>query len=177
MKAAGVEVQPEGGTRHAGLDRVTVAGRFAFAFVREPLSFYGSWWHHCRVIDPSWRSRASSFIDAPHIYFINLPFERYVEACLAHQPGFVSNLYREFVGPPEAEIAFVGRYERLVDDLVMALRLAGQDFDEGALRCVPAQNTSGSHVEATPELLARIREVEHEVYERFYTSRIEALPS
>ncbi len=39
-----------------------------------------------------------------------------------------------FGGPPTQPIDFVGRHERLTDDLCTALPLAGEAFDAAALR-------------------------------------------
>jgi hypothetical protein len=180
MEAAGIVLQHEGGTRHATLEHVSPRDRFTFGFVREPLSWYASWWRHCQVIDPTWRERGRQFPDAAHVYFVDQPFERYVEAVLDQAPGYLSGYYRRFVGPPEAPISFVGRYERLTDDLVRALREAGVSFDEDALRAVrpinaaeSAANAEGSCMPETPiefpaQLVNDVRHAEHEIYERFY---------
>jgi hypothetical protein len=166
MKAAGVELRSEG-RRHAGLNEVEREGRFTFAFVREPLSWYASWWQHCRVVDPSHLFRA--FFHAwPPDHFINLPFEQYVAGCANWSPGFVSELYRRWVGPPEAPIDFVGRYESLADDLVHALRAAGQDFDEEVLRSFRPLNVSAPMPECSQEVRELLMVAEREVYERFY---------
>jgi hypothetical protein len=51
-------------------------------------------------------------------------------------------MFEEYVGPPENEIEFVGRFERLADDLVRALHFAGETFDERKLREGPPLNTT-----------------------------------
>jgi hypothetical protein len=57
-----------------------------------------------------------------------------------HLPGFLDVLFARFIGPASAPIDFIGRYERLSDDLALALRLAGEPFDEETLRSYPPQN-------------------------------------
>jgi hypothetical protein len=166
MKAAGVELHPEGGSKHVGIWKFVPDGRFTFGFVRKPLTWYSSWWQHCRVIDPEHRIQPDP--DWPPDRFVNLPFEQYLEACVTCLPGFVSKLYRAYLGPPEAPVGFVGRYERLADDLVFALRVAKQDFDEQALRAIPPLNVSGPMPTCPPELRDRLRVVEREGYDRFY---------
>ena len=100
--------------------------------------------------------------------------ERVVENC----PGYLTEYYPRFVGPPDGEIDFIGRYERLVDDLVLALRLAGQDFDEKVIRSMPPINRSLNEDEeevvvsqCSSDLIARLAETEQEIYERFYSSQ------
>jgi hypothetical protein len=166
MQAAGVELRAEG-SRHARLDEVHRKGRFTFAFVRDPVSWYGSWWQHCRVIDPIHRAHAFITEWEPD-RFVNLPFEQYLQGCMNWWPGFVSAFYRRYTGPPEEPIDFVGHFERLADDLVLALRLAGQEFDEEALRAVPPVNVSAPTPPCSPEVREKLRVVERETYERYY---------
>jgi hypothetical protein len=146
-----------------------VNGRFTFAFVREPLSWYGSWWQFRRMEDPSHRMKAFFNLFPPD-RFVNLPFEQFVAGCVDWVPGYVSRLYRGYVGPPEAPIDFVGRFERLADDLVLALRTAGQDFDEEALRSFPPVNVSAPMPACSQEVRERLMVAEREAYERFYPS-------
>jgi hypothetical protein len=166
MRAAGVELRTEG-ARHARLREVRPNGRFTFAFVRDPLTWYGSWWQHCRVIDPIHRVQAFISEWEPD-RFINLPFEQYLEGCMNWWPGFVSGFYRRYTGPPEAPIDFVGHFERLADDLVRALQLAGQNFNEEVLRAFPRQNVGGPLPPCRTEIRERLIEVERETYKLYY---------
>jgi hypothetical protein len=79
--------------------------------VREPLSWYASWWQHSRVIDHSKHLNAD-FYDWPPNRYVNLPFEQYLLGCITCLPGFLSWLYTGFVGVPGSSISFIGRYER-----------------------------------------------------------------
>jgi hypothetical protein len=170
MKAAGIQLQEEG-DRHKYLRLVSRKDRFTFAFVRDPLSWYGSWWQHCRLLDPARRAQAF-FVRWPADQFVNLPFDQYVEASAVRWPGFITRLFRRYVGSPEMPIEFAGQYERLADDLVLALRMAEQNFDEEALRAFPPVNVSAAMPRLTQErsaqLTNRLIEAEPEVYERFY---------
>jgi hypothetical protein len=51
-------------------------------------------------------------------------------------------MFEDYVGPTNREIEFVGRFERLADDLVHALRLSGETFDETDLRRTAPVNVS-----------------------------------
>jgi hypothetical protein len=122
---------------HADLERSSDhAGRFTFAFVRHPLDLWRSVWAY-RMSRDGWnpthpidsRARADDF-------------DEFIVKVIENLPGFQSQRIVRFIGPPEAEISFVGRFESLVDDLVCALRAAGETFDETALRRHPRRNFS-----------------------------------
>ena len=93
-----------------------------------------------------------------------------MENVATHVPGFLSKHYELFVGPRDAEIDFVGRYERLEDDVVSALRAAGQDFDEEALRSFPPINVTGPPPDCPEGTRQQLMHAESEAYERFYKS-------
>jgi hypothetical protein len=86
-------------------------------------------------------------------------------------PGFLTNeYYVPMVGPREQEIDFVGRYENLADDLVTALRLAGEDFNERELRSTPPVNRGDYGrfaAEYDRDLLLALISAEEESFVRF----------
>ena len=86
-------------------------------------------------------------------------------------PGDASALYEAFIGPPGDGIDFIGRYGRLADDLVAALHLAGESFDEQALRAHPPVNVS-DYVRLPAcygrRAAERLAECERAAIERFY---------
>jgi sulfotransferase famil protein len=167
MRAAGVSLEPEGDERHPQLRDLDRRGRFAFGFVREPMAWYRSMWQFQRRIRTE--SPGEEFPPFGLDPFVDLPFPDFVRASIRTFPGHVSEMYQGFVGPPESPIDFIGRYERLEDDLVQALRLAGQDFDESVLRSVPPVNTATAPAPRCPRSVRRqVRETERAAYERFY---------
>jgi hypothetical protein len=120
------------------------AGRFSFCFVRHPVSWLKSHWCY-RVqtgildektpIDRLWED----------------DFEWFVRRVLTHYPGgYVTQLYQYYVGPNADRMDFIGRQENLADDLVTALTLAGETFDEQALRGYGRRNIAA----ARPEMRA-----------------------
>jgi Sulfotransferase family len=168
LRGAGVEFEPvykpigpDTTRHHPTREEISVTGRFTFAFVREPLSWYGSLYNYRRQK----RFNDGSF---PGERFLDSEFPDFLAQMVKHHPGFVSTVYESFCGPPQDEIDFIGRYERLTDDLVRALQMAGQEFDEDALRAFPPLNQSMP----TPDCPDRIRlgllHSERAVYERFY---------
>jgi len=137
--------------------------RFTFAFVRHPLDLYRSFWaDNMRVGWPTNR---------PFYDLRSDDFPTYVNRILARHPGFFSQHLEEFTGPPEAPIPFVGRYESLRDDLVRALALAGEEFDEAGLRAVPPANRNdyAKHQAKYDRALAeRVVESERQSIQRWY---------
>jgi hypothetical protein len=162
MKAAGIEFEPIGVYGHHARYDVDIGDRFAFGFVREPLSWHGSIWNFRR------KEGFSGYLDP----WISLDFPDFLGQVIEHQPGHLSMYYTSFVGPPDDEIDFIGRYENLVDDLVEGLRLAGEDFDEQALRALPPLNVSSSQPHCPPELRERMIRAELDAYRRFYPEEL-----
>jgi hypothetical protein len=161
MKAAGIELEQEvPETFHAKLHQVDVRGRFVFAFVREPLSWCGSTWQFRRLNNMPREDHPSTWAD--------LPFPDYLTTCMEREPGFLNDYYSLSVGRPGGEIDFIGRYENLEDDLVMALLRAGVEFDEEALRAVAPMNVSAPTPPCSDELRHRLMATERTVYDRFY---------
>jgi hypothetical protein len=172
MKAAGIQQDPIGAEHHLGKDQIDLRGRFAFAFVREPLSWYGSLWNFRRRL---WREKESDpSMVIPQGEFSDETFARdfpdFVENVISTWPGYLSRYYEHYVGKAGDQVDFVGRYENLVDDLVRALEAGGEEFDEGILRNYPANNRSGPLPSCSDELKQRVLHAERGAYERFYGS-------
>jgi hypothetical protein len=166
MSAAGVTLREVG--MHADLRAVGVHDSlFYIAFVREPLSWYRSWWTHRHTFQ-DWRE------DEPLDQIGRARFEDFLAEAITRHHGYVSDLFEQFTGHPGSEINFVGRYENLVDDLVQGLRAAGVAFDEERLRTFPPLNVSSTDLECrcAPTLVHRLKEAERRAYERFYPDRM-----
>lgn len=86
-------------------------------------------------------------------------------------------MFEDYVGPPDNEIDFVGRFESLADDLVRALRMIGAAFDEQTVRETLPVNVSHTAVDLavwSEELAQRVRSSEAAAMTRFGdTSRAE----
>jgi len=125
--------------------------RLAVTFIRQPVGWYQSYW--------SFRSRKGARRDekfpADGLWSDN--FDEFVNNVLdAYPQGFVSHLYQFYTG----DVQFIGKQERLADDLVTALEYAGEEFDEAALRATPRRNISPDKWKAravlTPETTERV---------------------
>lgn len=172
LRAAGVSYQAlstrlgPGSRGHANLEEARAyTDRYTVAFVRHPLDVYRSLWaNSMRDYWPEGRQLADAPAD---------DFATSADRLIALGPGFVSKLFTEFTGPPEAPISFVGRYESLADDLVRALDAAGEPHDEAALRAVAPVNTNDyTRHEAVYDLTLaeRVARAEQESITRWYAS-------
>jgi hypothetical protein len=151
------------GDPHCDLSYCPCPEKFLFAFVRQPLDVYRSYWRFKRA--RGWDGRNPFDVDCRAD-----AFGRFVEQVLEKYPGWCSRMFEDYVGPRGREIAFVGRYERLADDLVTALRLGRVPFDEPTIRRHPPQNVSTwptTDAVWCPELAERVRVAEAEAFERF----------
>jgi hypothetical protein len=166
MQQAGVPLQLGDASERSGghfLASEVDPNLFTFGFVRNPLTWYASYWVHRHTFE-DWNP------NDPLEPYVHEAFEEFIEAVIANKAGYLSDLYTSFLGPPDASVSFIGRYENLAVDLVTALRLAEQPFDEKALRGVPPLNVTGkSKPTYPPHLKSGLLKAEAEVLERFYS--------
>jgi hypothetical protein len=171
LRAAGVPTEPlarpDDGivAAHATL-RVTddYAERFTLAFVRHPLDWWRSFW--------GYRMR-TGWVDGHEIdsRARSDDFNEFAELVAQRLPGHLTARFERYIGPPQQPISYIGRFESLVDDLVHALKLAGERFDEAALRAhQPAnRNDYERHPAAfAPGVAVRLAAAEQALIERFY---------
>ena len=142
--------------------------RFTFAFVRHPLTWYQSYFSYKqrKGWDPEndWDKlvRSESFAE-------------FIETALSKTPAYYSLLLRRFVGPAGDEIDFIGRFESLTEDLILALTLAGERFDPNLIRNAPPVNQSDYRMHPavySNGLAERVLDVEAEAVERFYSANV-----
>ena len=77
--------------------------------------------------------------------FASYDFNEFMSAVIEHYPGYLTQMYGWYA--PPGKIDFVGKTERLVDDLVRVLKKIGADFDEGRVRETSRVNKSPNAVE------------------------------
>ncbi|MDE2342209.1 MAG: hypothetical protein KGL63_02255 [Betaproteobacteria bacterium] len=148
---------------HISLKDCPCPGHFKFAFVRHPLGLYKSYWQFkmtygwddANPLDSACRSDS---------------FREFILGVTSRFPGAYGNGLNDMIGPEGQSIEFVGRYENLLEDLVTALRRAGEVFDEGRLRAAAPVNVSDKvrfPASYTPDLVDRVLEAEGAVFRRF----------
>lgn len=152
---------------HAGLAQTEdFADRFTIAFVRHPLD----WWRS------RWATRMRTAWDPEHEIdsrACSNDFEAFIEQVIENLPGHFGERLERFIGPPSQPVDFIGRFEHLADDLVRALKQAGEPFDERALRrCEPANVNDYTQLDALypTDLAIRLAECETSVIGRFYAA-------
>lgn len=138
---------------------------FKFAFVRNPITWYESWWKFMAGDWHPWevgRWHPQRPIDDCG----DDDFARFVANVLSERPGYVSEMYGWYADGTD----YVGRVERLAEDLQQALEQCGTRVDLDALRRVPTENVSEPRCGAPtwdPALLRRVVETEADAIERY----------
>ena len=88
-------------------------------------------------------------------------FNCFVRRVIEHRPGYVSEMYKLYDVPG---VQFVGRQERLCDDLIEVLQHLNLDFDAGEIRSLAPVHVSSQPrrpIKWDPLLLAEIQRLEH----------------
>jgi hypothetical protein len=143
--------------------------RFLFAFVRHPLTWYQSRWAF--RVKNGWR--------AQHPLDYNCAsndFPTFVDNLLRYKPdGWFTWECRMFIDNCPKPIDFVGHAERLVDDFITALTLAGERVVEKAICAIPRLNDSDMDGKPSRfwapydnKLMRRVQAVERVVIDRYY---------
>ena len=138
---------------------------FTFCFVRNPISWYESWWGYMQRMN--WRAWG----DANDLHrwhpaaMLNglgdADFNRFVRNVVEARPGFVTEMYSWYVAPG---IGFVGKQENLVEDLIAVLRRLRLSFDEEMVRQLAPLNPrdkSKYTVRWDPGLREEVRRLEY----------------
>lgn len=136
-RADDLDLQPGHLCWHNRLRDIDVCDRLTFSFVRHPASMCISYWQYRQRTGWDLENNVDVFLKAD-------TFEEFIKNTLEHsnQRGWVSSMFRSYLLHKERTVDFIGKQENLVEDLVRVLRLAGEDFDEDALRATPMQNVT-----------------------------------
>jgi hypothetical protein len=146
-------------------------GCFKFCFVREPLSWYESWWRYMQ--STNWPDRGNEhdpYRWDPNSVLNGLgspDFNTFMYNVNKKRPGYVTEMYGWYVRPG---IGFVGKQECLRQDLIKAFSLMKLDVYASRILSVPAQNETPSHVpkpEWDPVLRKETLRLEYAGYVRF----------
>lgn len=165
IKASGIQYEEFAinNDPHVILKNCPCPEKFKIAFVRHPLQFYQSLWRYRMKTGWDWANPFDRDCFSDN-------FQTYVSNYLAKYPGYCSMAYEYYVSPPDNQIEFIGRYENLVNDLVKALKMAGEEFNEEIIQNYPPVNVTDEvqfPANYTDELEKAVREVEHTAIKRF----------
>ncbi|MEM8864348.1 MAG: hypothetical protein AAGF31_02245 [Planctomycetota bacterium] len=132
--------------RQFGLHHQTPVMRFCF--VRNPLTWYESWWRYMKGKDwKHWGDENNPWNWHPNAVLNGLgsdDFNTFVANVLSKRPGYVTELYFSFAN---AQIDFVGRMENLATDFRLALSQSGLEIDEQQVAGRSKQNESAGNKE------------------------------
>lgn len=186
-RESGSEQEPRVLRVHHSLQesRPWLENRFVFTFVRNPLSWYQSYW--CHRMTTRWRGKSRYYSRFPrdtwpaawhreHLLDTRCrahEFETFVEKALkTGPPGYVTVLFRAYA-PPGPAVDFIGRQENLGGDLCRALDAAGERYDRSKLLALAPLNVlsrSGNWpalCKYAPGAAGRVRDAERDVFTRF----------
>lgn len=146
--------------------------RFLFTFVRHPLAMYQSYWAY--KMREAWTPK--NHFDA-QVQSDN--FHDFVRAALDKYPQWLTKWFLEYTGPEDSPyVHFIGRQENLREDLIQALRLAGEKVNEQVIRALKPDNVAASSEEwrercsYTPELQEAVLKTEDAIIQRFYAGGV-----
>jgi len=118
---------------------------FTFCFVRNPFSWYESWWKYMSNRDWNKWGKSNSFMEwHPNSVLNGLgspDFNKFVVNVLSRRPGYVSELYGSFAN---SSVNFIGKNENLCEDLITVLNHLNLRFNEDAIRNQEKINVSTS---------------------------------
>ena len=149
---------------------------YTICFVRHPVDWYKSFW--------AYRTKEGNLdLKFPPDRVWSDDFNKFVENVLDTYGAFVTQLYQYFVGESCDWVDFIGRQENVRADLITALTNAGETFDEDVIMNTPYFNVAGLSkkygklvANLSDENDQRIRETEHWVIDRFYSTTTQSLP-
>ncbi len=130
--ASGIEYEDYriDGNPHVGLSECPVPNKFKFAFVRHPVDLYRSYWQF--KMTNEWDVKNQLDMECK-----SDDFNGFIRNVLDKYPGCFGDSLISFVGDGENEIEFVGKYENLVEDLIAALKAAGEVLNEDTISNLP----------------------------------------
>ena len=138
-----------------------------FALARHPVSWYRSYWSF--KTETGWRIRFP--FDRQFAYD---DFPSFASAVMREHPGWLSKMLHRYTTTESGDaVDCIGKLETVADDFVRFLRLAGEDFDETAIRETPPQNVTENasrwreRTLLDAPLIAAIEEAERPIMERF----------
>jgi hypothetical protein len=144
---------------------------FKFCFVREPLKWYESYWRFME--SRGWPSSG----DSRHLIHFHpdtllsglgsSDFNTFMDNVNRTRPGFVTEMYGWYVRPG---IDFVGRQEKLVEDLLRVFKIMNLAVSPDRVRAIGPHNETSDRVAKPvwdPKLKAETLRLEYAGYARF----------
>lgn len=109
---------------------------YLFCFVRNPLTWYESWFKYMSQESRQWKYWGSQHTDSWHPNSLldglgSSDFNTFVSNVINKRPGYVTEMFGWYTPPA---VDFVGRQEHLREDLIVALDAMELDYDKKFVR-------------------------------------------
>lgn len=162
----GASLQHPGQRAYHSIPHDISTHRFVFAFIRNPLSYYRSYWTY--KMEYGW-DPCNTF----DMHYHTPLFEEFVQKVTAEYPGWITRLFQEYIGSFESpRIHFIGKQETLTNDLLEALEQAGEEVDDQLIRQTQPRNTSlhspyAAQALYTARLREKVRQSEKDIFTHF----------
>jgi hypothetical protein len=140
-------------------------GRLLFTFVRDPVTWWRSWWQWRQdhpVLMPGWAPPMQDDVDR---HAGAATYREFMAGVLADAPGAYSAAVEAYT----AGVSRVGRFEHLHADLAVILADAGEPEPAAIPPANRAAYTPGSA--SSPGLDEEIRRAEKQILDEFYSGR------
>ena len=151
------KIDPDNETRFGHVPYYSLSesqiNKFCFSFIRHPFDWYASIYHYAHNIS---KEHEGTKPDAFVHYFIQMGFGIYHQSL-------------DFFGL-DYEINFIGKYENLTEDLIVALEMAGEDFDKEYIRsvsCYNPQETKARKINFSNKTKKLIYKFDRKIFDRF----------
>lgn len=127
--------------------------KFCFSFIRHPFDWYASCYHFSHNISKIHKGKKPN------------AFAHYLM-----QSGFgIYHQSLDFFGI-DYEIDFIGKYENLMEDLITALEMAGEDFDKEYIISISQYNpqkTKATQINFSDKTKELIYKFDRKIFDRF----------
>jgi len=137
---------------------------FRFAFIRDP----HKWWESVYKMLLSTKRDMFYYagfqpLSIVHPLICN-DFNKFIERIIEHLPGFYCQLLKMYIGHQYDGLEFVGRTERLEDDLCKVLDKLKVKYDKDKLYAMPKHGNRKMGIEWKPKLKEKIKSLEKDYY-------------
>ena len=142
-----------------------------YAVVRCPFAWYESWWRYQAARPHNW-DEWNWHPTYPLQACRNADFNGFLAAALQREPGFLTRLYEQYIGPLESPKAdLIGHTETMVVDFQRFLAAIAWPEPPGVLANIPPQNTGGGRLGQpvwARTYRRQVYETEKKIFEEFY---------
>ena len=153
--------------------------QFQFAFVREPVSWFKSWYsfiatHYLKPFGEYPKFEAGLWHPQRRFEKYNYKtFRDFIVSVYKDEPSYYTRMLEWYVGPENANVVnFVGKQETLRKDLITVLHLLGITHLDNIVRHKPTTNSSHSNeIKVDDDIKYLIHMNESSVYRRFNYSK------